>query len=88
MLLVEPRLQPLRLRLHALNGEQVVVAVWQFVGNLKYQNCFIIEHSPKKINKIVSNIILVFLLIKVLKSLPAAVVTYTVGWAAAAAAAA
>ena len=49
VLLVEPGLQPLRLPLHALNGEQVVVAVWQFVGNLKYQNCFIIEHSLKKL---------------------------------------
>ena len=49
VLLVEPGLQPLRLPLHAWNGEQVVVAVWQFVGNLKFQNHFTIEHSPKKI---------------------------------------
>ena len=31
-------LLPPRLLLRALNGEQVVVAVWRFVGNLKCQN--------------------------------------------------
>ena len=34
-LLEGPELQPLRRLLRALNGEQVVVVVWQFVGNLK-----------------------------------------------------